>query len=104
MKKPITKKRHDAEVAAEADMITAIRHADHFMASLFRGAGEYEKRTAPTVLAAVKAGNEMAALARTTRRAIIYAIGADNRATMITMELIANLLALAKQANGGPNV
>jgi hypothetical protein len=98
MKTP--KKQHPAEIAAEAQMIVAIRGADHFLASLFRGAGQYDKAPAPTVLAALRAGRAMEAGARGTQKSIIYAVGPDGRATMITYALIEKLAALATQQKG----
>lgn len=96
MKKPALKKQHPAEIAAEEQMIVAIRSAAYFMASLFKGAGEYEKLNAATVLGAVAAGELLASRARGTQRAMIYAIGVDNRATLITYALIDRLIAQAK--------
>jgi hypothetical protein len=85
------KKPHPAELAAEEQMISAIRSADHFMASLFRGAGHYDKASAPTVLAALKEGARLEGLARGTQRAMIYAVGKDGRATFLTPALIQRL-------------
>lgn len=85
------KKPHPADIAAEQAMIVAIKGADHFMASIFRGAGVYEKQEAPTVRAARK----QAALMQAGRptRALIYAIGKDGRATLLTDALIDKLFA-----------
>ena len=85
-------KRHPADEAAEQQMITAIRGADHFLASLFRGAGHYEKRTAPTVLAAMAQARLLESNSRTTQRCMIYAVGTDGRATFLTQALIDRLL------------
>lgn len=93
------KKPHLADIAAEEQMIVAIRNADCFLASLFVGRGEYKKLGAPTVFGALCAAQLLeSAHANSTRRAIIYAVGADNSATMVTYELIERLrsIALAK--------
>lgn len=92
----MTKRPHPADLAADAAMVTAIRSADHFMASLFRGVGEYEKRTAPTVKAALDQAAMMEAQSKRTMQALIYAIGRDGRATMITRSLIDRLRALPR--------
>lgn len=92
------KKRHPAEIAAEADMIEAIRGADHFLASLFIGHGEYKKAKAATVYAAEIAAADLESnYSKHTRRCILYAVGKDGRATMITRDLIDRL----KQATKG---
>lgn len=86
------KKIHPAEIAAEADMIFAIRGASCFIASLFVGRGEYEKLGATTVLNAVAQAKYLEAKhVASTRRAIIYAVSIDNVATMITYSLIEKL-------------
>lgn len=90
------KKPHPADIAAEEQMIVAIRNADCFLASLFVGRGEYKKIGAPTVLGALAAAQLLESAHNTsTRRAIIYAVGADNSATMITYELIERLRSIA---------
>lgn len=94
------KKQHPAEIAAETQMIAAIRGANHFLASLFRGAGQYDKAPAATVLDAVRAGRRMEQSARGTQRSIIYAVAPNGRATMITYALIDRLTALAIQQKG----
>lgn len=94
-------KRHPADVAAESQMIAAIRSADHFMASLFRGSGYYEKSTAPTVLSALYAAARMEGHCSTTQRCMIYAIGKDGRATFLTRALIDRLLKM-QLSKGGP--
>lgn len=86
------KKPHPAEIAAEAQMIDAIRNAQSFIASLFVGRGQYEKLGAPTVLGALAAAEILEGQhVASTRRAIIYAVGFDNIATMITYGLIEKL-------------
>lgn len=85
------KKPHPAEIAAEEQMISAIRFADHFLASLFVGRGEYRKRTGGTVLAAMQHARALERSASSTRRCMIYAIGKDGRATFITEALIERL-------------
>lgn len=88
------KKKHAADIEAENQMVAAIRSADHFMASLFRGVGVYQKATAPTVRGALQEAKRLEGLARTTQRCMIYAISPDGRATFLTDALIRRLLAL----------
>lgn len=88
------RKPHPADIAAENQMIAAIRGADHFMASLFRGVGLYQKATAPTVRGALQEAKRLEGLARTTQRCMIYAISPEGRATLLTAALIGRLLAL----------
>lgn len=88
---------HEAEIAAQEQMINAIREADHFVASLFVGRGKYEKMSGKTVKEAIAAGNRRAAEIQTSRRAILYAVSADNRATMITNSLIERLAMLYRR-------
>lgn len=94
------KKVHPADVAAEAQMIAAIRTADHFLASLFCGYGRYDKTEASTVLSVLSAGARMEVDARGTQRCIFYAVGADGRATMLTRDLIDRLLK-SQRCKGG---
>lgn len=93
MRKPSPKKPHPAEIAAEQQMIDAIRAADHFMASLFKGAGQYDKATAANVRLALDEARKLENAARGTQRAMIYAIGKDGRATFLTTALIDKLFA-----------
>jgi hypothetical protein len=86
------KKPHPADIAAEAQMTDAIRGADHFLASLFKGAGEYEKTNTSTVLNALESAKIMEAQHKGTQRCIFYAVGPDGHATMLTRELINRLL------------
>lgn len=88
----MAKKQHPADIAAEAQMIDAIRSADRFMASIFRGAGEYTKLERPTVLQAIGAGNDLVTTLRINAQPIIYAIGSDGKATMLTRALIERLV------------
>lgn len=88
----MNRKQHAAEIAAEAEMITAIREADHFVASLFVGSGRYEKRAARTVLAAQAAGRRLEDDFPNCRRHMLYAVQADDRAVFITQKLIERLL------------
>jgi len=90
MSKPKTK--HPAEIAAEEAMIEAIRKADHFLASLFRGAGVYEKAKASTVIGALSEARKLEAASRRTMRCMIYAVAPDGRATLLTNALIARLM------------
>lgn len=90
MRKP--KAQHPAEIAAEDAMIEAIRKADHFLASLFKGAGVYEKAKAPTVKAALAEALKMEQLSRRTMRCMIYAVAPDGRATLLTNALIERLM------------
>lgn len=92
------KKRHPADLAAEEQMIAAIRTAEHFLASLFMGVGVYDKTEAPTVLAALEAARQMEAAAPGTRRSMIYAVGQDGRATLLTNDLITRLIANQEKA------
>jgi hypothetical protein len=78
-------------------MIFAIRNADDFMASLFVGVGKYEKVIGGTVKAAVIAGCEMAARRSSARRPLLYAIGPDGNATMLSNELVDRLLKAVKR-------
>lgn len=96
MKRP-AKKPHPAEIAAEDAMIDAIRKADHFLASLFKGAGVYEKVKAPTVLAALDAAAKLENLSRRTMRCMIYAVAPDGRATLLTGALIERLLKMGSK-------
>jgi hypothetical protein len=81
--------------AIETRAIEAIRHADHFTASLFLGRGQYRVERQPTVLAAMQAAREFEQdPAAHTRRALIYAIAPDGHATLLTAELISKLLSL----------
>lgn len=90
-----TKKQHDAEIVAEAQMLEAIRGADYFLASLFVGRGHYDKAQVNTVLQAVVAGDLLkSAHPNNTRTPIIYAVASDRVATMITYELIERMKAL----------
>lgn len=86
------KKVHPADIAAEKQMIDAIRTADHFIASLFRGVGQYQKASAKTVRGALQKGADMERLARTTQRCMIYAISTEGRATFLSAALIGRLL------------
>lgn len=96
-------KRHPADDAAEQQMIAAIRSADHFMASLFRGIGHYQKATATTVRAALREARRLEANSRTTQRCMIYAVGKDGRATFLTQVLIDRLLKLQNN-KGRPKI
>lgn len=86
------KAQHPAEIAAEAAMIDAIRKADHFLASLFRGAGVYEKAKASTVIGALDEARKLESLSRRTMRCMIYAVAPDGRATLLTNALIERLM------------
>jgi hypothetical protein len=56
-----------------------------FTATLFVGRGEYLVEKRPTVLAAMEAASAIESDARAhTRRALIYAIGRDGHATLLT--------------------
>ena len=90
-----TKKQHPAEIAAEEQMVAAVRSADHFLASLFRGAGIYEKTKASTVAGALRAASNLENMSRRTQRCMIYAVGADGRATLLTNAFIDRMRALA---------
>lgn len=91
------KPAHAADVIAEEKMIEAIRHAQSYVASLFVGRGEYEKAGAPTIYGALAAAQLLESKhIKSTRRAIIYAVGHDNAATMLTYELIDHLISIAK--------
>lgn len=95
MKTAKPKAQHPAEIAAEEAMIEAIRGADHFIASLFKGAGVYEKSAPePTVMAALGSAAVMETLSRRTMRCMIYAVAPDGRATLLTRELIKRLMAM----------
>ncbi len=98
--KPRAKKPHPAEIAAEAAMIEAIRGADHFLASLFKGAGVYEKAEAPTVAGAIKEAIRMEGLARGTQKSMLYAVGKDGRATLLTQALVQRLMTQAFAERG----
>lgn len=76
--------------------IDAIRTADHFLASLFIGRGQYKIEKRATVVAAREAARALNAEPGFTRRAIIYAVSADGRATMLTDALINSLEAQYK--------
>jgi len=76
--------------------IDAIRTADHFVASLFIGRGEYKTEKRPTVSAARAAAKALEAEPGFTRRAIIYAISREGVATMLTDALINSLEAKYK--------
>ena len=94
----VKSRAHPAEVAAEAQMISAIRNADYFIASLFVGTGKYEKMRGKTIKDAFAAGNKRVEELRSARRPILYAIGPDGRATMLTMALISRLLSFGSSA------
>lgn len=85
------KKQHIADVAAEEAMITAIRGADHFLASLFVGAGQYEKERAPTVKQALGIGRRMVELRKARTRPLYFAVSKDGAATYLTPALIRRL-------------
>ncbi len=90
------KKPHPAEIAAKASAIEAIRNADHFVASLFVGRGEYAIKSAPTVIRAIERARELEKDSRAfTRRATISAVGKDGRATLLTDTLMNQLLTAA---------
>jgi hypothetical protein len=77
--------------AIETRAIEAIRHADHFTASLFLGRSKYRIEKRPTVLAAMQAAREIEQdPAAHTRRALVYAITPDGYATLLSAGLIAN--------------
>ncbi|XIA64771.1 hypothetical protein ACFIOY_39355 [Bradyrhizobium sp. TZ2] len=81
--------------AIETRAIEAIRHADHFTASLFLGRGQYRVEKRPTVLAAMQAAREIEKdPAAHTRRALVHAITPDGYATLLSAGLIAKLLSL----------
>ena len=85
------KKPHPADIAAEEQMIAAIRAADHFMASIFIGAGQYEKRTGETLKEAIVKAKLLMSSRRFNARPIYYAVAKDGRATMLTLALIERL-------------
>jgi hypothetical protein len=97
----MTKKPHPSIAASEAIMIDAIRSADHFLASLFIGRGQYEKREAATVAGAIKHAVALQAEhVEGTRRAMIYAVSKDGRATFLTEALMGRLLTQAFRQQG----
>lgn len=87
----IRKKQHPADIASEKAMIEAIRNADHFLASLFRGIGSYEKVEAPTVLRALQMAADLEARSCSTKRCMIYAVAHDGHSTLVTKSLIERL-------------
>lgn len=107
MKKARTKKAHIAEVAAEQAMIDAVRSADHFLASLFVGRGEYQVRSARTVKEALSVALLLESAFPSTRKCIIYAVSADsakvqarNAVTMLTYGAIDKLIATVELPRG----
>lgn len=101
---PSMKKQHPAEIAAEEAMTEDVRHADHFLASLFKGTGVYEKAQATTVALAIAEGKKLENLARGTQRCMIYAVGHDGRATLLTAAFITRMMGLAKSIQQEPNM
>lgn len=93
------KKLHPADIESEQQMVSAIRSADHFMASLFRGSGRYQKVTAPTVRAAINAAHNLENKSESTQRCMIYAVGNDGRATFLTQTLIDRLLRMQTRSS-----
>jgi hypothetical protein len=98
--KRAAKKPHPAEIAAEAAMIEAIRNADHFLASLFVGRGEYQVRSARNVREALTIAPLLETAFPTTRKCIIYAVAKDGVATMLTYDLLDKQLALVALPKG----
>lgn len=88
------KKQHPADIAAEAVMISAIREASGFIASIFVGVGKYEKIEGRTVAEAICKGDNFVALNRINARPMIYAIAYDGRSTLLTSVLIEKLKAM----------
>lgn len=97
---PKRKKPHPAEIAAEHAMIDAIRNADHFLASLFVGRGEYQVRSARTVKEALTVAPLLESAFPTTRKCIIYAVSKGGTATMLTYGAIDKLLAMVELPKG----
>lgn len=91
---------HPAEIAAEQAMIDAIRSADHFLASLFVGRGEYQVRGARNVKEALSIAPLLETAFPTTRKCIIYAVAKDGVATMLTYAAIDKLLAMVELPKG----
>lgn len=94
------KKSHPAELAAEQAMIDAIRSADHFLASLFVGRGEYQVRSARNVKEALSIAPLLESAFPTTRKCIIYAVAKDGVATMLTYSMIDRQLAMIELPKG----
>lgn len=101
------KRPHPAEIAAEQGMIEAIRSADHFLASLFVGRGEYQVRSARNIKEVLSIALLLETAFPTTRKCIIYAVSAEEKAaparphvTMLTYGAIDKLLAQVELPKG----
>lgn len=86
------KRQHPADAIAEEQMISAIRSADRFVASVFVGRGQYVTGSAPNVIAALNIAYQLEADPRAfTRRATISAVSKEGVATFLSNELLARL-------------
>lgn len=96
------KKSHPAELAAEQAMVDAIRGANHFLASLFVGRGEYQVRSARNIKEALSTALLLESAFPTTRKCIIYAVSAETggHVTMLTYGAIDKLLAMIELPKG----